>query len=139
MYSIRVHGNTKRAPINRFTFAEISYAVNFIKNYAQLHGILLPGRIPGYKSTDIQLLPSSCTRQSIWELYVAQSESLQIRAASRPYFFTLWKETLPHIVICRPMSDLCWVCQKNATAIIRASNTPDAEKSQVTNYNNCTG
>ena len=30
------------------------------------------------------------------------------------------------------MSDLCWVCQQNSMAIMRAANTPEAEKSQVT-------
>ena len=29
------------------------------------------------------------------------------------------------------MSDLCWVCQKNASAIMRAANRPDTEKSDV--------
>ena len=29
------------------------------------------------------------------------------------------------------MSDLCWVCQKNNMAIMRAANTPEVEKSQV--------
>ena len=30
------------------------------------------------------------------------------------------------------MSDLCWVCQQNSVAIIRAANTAEEEKSQVT-------
>ena len=29
------------------------------------------------------------------------------------------------------MSDLCWVCEKNSTAIMRASNRPESEKSEV--------
>jgi len=31
------------------------------------------------------------------------------------------------------MSDLCWVCQKNSVAIMRAANRPDTAKSEV-NY-----
>ena len=37
----------------------------------------------------------------------------------------------PHVMVMKPMSDLCCVCQKNSMAIMRAANTPDAEKSQV--------
>ena len=31
--------------------------------------MVLPGRVPGYKSSDIQLLPSSTTKHQVWELY----------------------------------------------------------------------
>lgn len=31
----------------------------------------------------------------------------------------------------KPMSDLCWVCQQNSAAIMRAANTPEAVKSEV--------
>ena len=31
----------------------------------------------------------------------------------------------------KPMSDLCWQCQQNSTAILRAANHPDAEKSDA--------
>ena len=30
----------------------------------------------------------------------------------------------------KPMSNLCWVCQQNSMAIMRAANTPEAEKTQ---------
>ena len=106
-------------------------AITFIKNYALAHAILLPGRIPGYKSTSIQLLPSSSTKSSIWLQYCNEAEAQGIRAASRSHFTTLWKQLVPHITICRPMSDLCWVCQQNSNAIIRAANKPEAEKSEV--------
>ena len=32
------------------------------------------------------------------------------------------------------MTDLCWVCQQNSTAIMRAANTPTEEKSEVNLY-----
>ena len=31
--------------------------------------MVLPGQIPGYKSADIQLLPSNTTKCHVWELY----------------------------------------------------------------------
>ena len=59
----RVHGNTAHAPKNALKFDEIKNLVSFINNYAEKHAILLPGRIPGYKSDRIQLLPSSTTKK----------------------------------------------------------------------------
>ena len=34
--------------------------------------------------------------------------------------------------VMNPMSDLCWVYQQNSVAIMRAANTPETKKSQVT-------
>ena len=42
---------------------EVKSLLTFISNYAEKHVILLPGRIPGYKRDDIQLLPSSTTKK----------------------------------------------------------------------------
>ena len=59
----RVHGNTKHACKHALKFDEIKNLVTFIGNYAEKHAILLPGRIPGYKKDNIQLLPSSTTKK----------------------------------------------------------------------------
>ena len=61
----RVHGNTNRLPHNALTFVEIKNVVRFINSYADIHAILLPGRIPGFKRDDLQLLPSSTTKKVI--------------------------------------------------------------------------
>lgn len=95
------------------------------------NAMLLPGRIPGYKSSDIKLLPSSTTKRSIWELYVESAASGLLRPVGYSTFTRLWRQLLPHIVIMKPMSDLCWICQQNSTAITRAANRPEEEKSAV--------
>ena len=59
----RVHGNTKHKPKHALNFDEIKNLVTFLHNYAEKNAILLPGRIPGYKRDDIQLLPSSTTKK----------------------------------------------------------------------------
>ena len=59
----RTHGNTKHKPKHSLKFDEIKNLVTFIQNHAEKHAILLPGRIPGYKSDKIQLLPSSTTKK----------------------------------------------------------------------------
>ena len=90
--------------------------------------MVLPGRVPGYKSSDIQLLPSSTTKHQVWQLYqqAVGEESL------RPVIYaTFTSQLLPHMVVMKPMSDLCWMCQKNSTAITRSSNRPEEEKTLV--------
>ena len=67
--SPRMHGNTKRLPANTTSFADIQQVVNFITTYAEAHAILLPGQIPGYKRSDLQLLPSTATKHNVWLLY----------------------------------------------------------------------
>ena len=59
----RRHGNVKRLPSNTLTFRETENLVKFVRSYAASNAILLPGRIPGYKRDDLQLLPSSTTKK----------------------------------------------------------------------------
>ena len=59
----RQHGNTRRLPKHAMKLDEVKNFVTFVTNYAEKNAILLPGRIPGYKQDDIQLLPSSTTKK----------------------------------------------------------------------------
>ena len=124
----RVHGNVRRLPHHALTMEATQLVVNFITTYAEEHAILLPGRVPGYKRTDVQLLPTSTTKKAVWLLFQASSGSTCVAYTT---FCRLWRQLLPHVLITKPMADLCWVCQKNATAVMRSANKPDADKSQV--------
>ena len=46
-------------------------------------------------------------------------------------FRRLWRSLLPSVVVMKPMTDLCWQCHKNSTAILRTSNNADAVKSKA--------
>ena len=121
-------------PRHALRLADIQYVVTFITNYAEDHAILLPGRIPGYKRDDVILLPSSTTKKAVWEFYHIAAESasdVRSRAVGYSSFCSLWEQILPHIIVCKPMSDLCWTCQQNSTMIMRAHNRPEGEKSDV--------
>ena len=131
----RVHGNTRRTPKHALSFEEVKQVVSFVTNYAEEHAIQLPGRIPGYKRSDLQLLPCSTTRRSVWHKYCHATTSLpDIRAVSYPSFCSLWQQLLPSILPTRPMTDLCAVCHDRAILISRSSNLSEAAKSQVHNY-----
>ena len=93
--------------------------------------MLLPGQVPGYKDSDVKLLPSSTTKHAIWELYLQAAATSLMRAVAYSTFTQLWRQVLPNIVVMKPMSDLCWLCQQNSTAIMCSANQPEEEKSTV--------
>lgn len=135
----RRHGNTRRLPANTVSFVDKQRVVEFLHTYAEANAILLPGRIPGYKRTDVQLLPCSTTKRYVWQQYCASLLSLSSSYHQMAYssFCTIWRQVVPQVLITRPMSDLCWICQSNSTAIMRASNQPEELKSQVRVAHTC--
>ena len=56
-----------RAPKHALTDKELQHVTDFIENYARVHAILLPGRIPGLKDEKAMLLPSS-NAMCIWNM-----------------------------------------------------------------------
>ena len=67
----------------------------------------------------------------VWTQYAMCSAEARIRAAAYTTFLKYWRELAPHILVMKPMTDLCWVCQKNSAAIMKAKNTSDELKSEV--------
>ena len=100
-------------------------------NYAEQHSLLLPGRIPGYSRSDIKLLPSSVSKRGIWKVYQTAATSDDIRDVGYSTFTSLWRSLLPSIILMKPMTDLCWKCQKASTAIQRSANLSEEEKSEA--------
>ena len=102
-------------PHNRTKLSDIKLVVHYILNYAEGHAILLPGRVPGFKRDDIQLLLSAVTKRAVWVAYceaTAQCEGAVVVCYS--LFCQLWRQLTPQVVVSKPMSDLCWTCQKNS-------------------------
>ena len=129
----RCHGNTRRLPANTIAFTDTQRVVVFLHTYAEANAILLPGRIPGYKRIDVQLLPSSTTKRQVWQQYSTSLQGLSTTHHQVAYstFCSIWRRVVPQIMVTKPMSDLCWICQKNSTAIMRAVNQPEEQKSAV--------
>lgn len=126
----RKHRNTSKPWVNAFDPSVVRQTTAFIINYAETHGLVLLGRIPGYKRSDLQLLPSSTSKRQVWLQYCAAAEpGTKIVAYST--FCAFWHEYLPQVMVTKPMTDLCGVCHKNSTLLIRHSNRSVEEKSQV--------
>lgn len=127
----RVHGNTGKIPHNTLSLHVTEFVVRFLLNYTEQNGLLLPGRVPGYSRSDIKLLPSSVSKRGIWKFYHSATATHEdtIRSVSYSTFCRTWRNLLPSIILMKPMSDLCWQCQQNSTAILRSANMPETEKS----------
>lgn len=127
----RVHGNVKRIPKHALSLQSTEYILRFLHSYAEQHALLLPGWIPGYTRTDIQLLPSSESKRAVWRVYCEAAGVSTIHPVAYSTFCYIWRSLVPSIVVMKPRSDLFWQCQQNSTAITRSANSPDSEKSVV--------
>ena len=125
----RVHGNTNMRPKHALSFSSTEYVVRFLFSYAEQHALLLPGRVPGYSRDDLQLLPSSTSKWSVWKVYheAAEAEGT-IHPVAYTTFCYLWRTLVPSVVVMKPRSDLCWQCQQNSAAIVHMANGSEAEK-----------
>jgi hypothetical protein len=65
--------NNKRS----IQFEAIKYVCDFLKISSEKHALVLPGRVPGYKATDICLLPSSETKEKVYKEYCASLALLE--------------------------------------------------------------
>lgn len=129
--SPRIHGNKGKQPKHTLKVDDIERVVVFIHNYAEENAILLPGRIPGYKRDDLKLLPSSVSKAGIHKLYSDSCAASGHRAAGERTFYRLWQQYVPNVLPMKPMSDLCWTCQKNSALLLKASTKGLEEKTEA--------
>ena len=81
----------------------------------------------------MKLLPSSTsTKKAVYLEYVKANAAETDRLPSISAFNRIWQKYLPNIIITKPMTDLCWICQKNSRAIVRSANNLE-KQSEVSN------
>ncbi|XDV33088.1 hypothetical protein PO909_003653 [Leuciscus waleckii] len=127
----RIHGNKGRLPKHALEVDDIKRVVTFIHNYDEENAVLLPGRIPGYKRDDLKLLPSSISKVAIHKLFNDSCETSGHRALSERTFYHLWRQYVPNVLPMKPMSDLCWTCQKNSDLLLKAPKKDLDEKTEA--------
>ena len=128
----RVHGNKGRKPKHACQYEDITRVVDFIKTYADVHAVPLPGRLPKHQDYRVMKLPSDVNKKSVYSAYHSGLEMVdrQIRIVSYRQFCRLWQNLVPFVTTMKPSSDLCMVCQENISAIMRSSNMPEENKSE---------
>ena len=97
--TLRIHGNKKRLPSSAFSSETIERVVKFILNVAEEQALLLPGRVPGFKRTDVRLLPSVLTKHSLWKTYTEISASQGQLHVGYSKFCDIWNQLCPFVLI----------------------------------------
>ena len=106
--------------------------IAFIRNYAEVHAILLPGRIPGLKDYEkTKLLPCNTSKRQLYLEYAESCKAMSVRACAETTFLELWRRYLPYIRRGKPMTDLCITCKENSARIIRSSNLSTERLTEV--------
>ena len=124
-------------PVEYHIHMTLNYACTYIPlldlphQLLRNHGLLLPGRVPGYSRSDIKLLPSSVSKRGIWRVYSEGMSEAGNRAAAYRTFCRQWKELLPSLVVTKPLSDLCWM-HRNAHSKRECTFSPPPLHSRVT-------
>lgn len=127
-----MHGNVKRRPWNAATFAEKEQAITFIKNFAEVHALPLPGWMPAFYDYNIMLLPTEVSKASVHRDYVKVTSQQGMRCFGYREFCRVWSEVLPFIRVMPPADDLCQICQDNSTLILKAANLSEDEETKAT-------
>ena len=124
----RRHGNLGRSPKHALSLAQTQSIVLFLCNFASVHALPLPGRVPGNFDERYVLLPSDMSKRFVYRKY-EEACSLE-KCVSRRKFETIWSETVPFIVTAKPSTDLCFTCQQNSRLIMKSANLPEHLKSE---------
>ena len=74
----------------------------------------------------------------MWVEYKLSADESGVKAAAYTTFCSLWQKLIPQVMVMKPMSEPCWICQKNSMAIQRAANTPESDMTDVKLTHHCT-
>ena len=128
------HGNAGKKPANACRMEDAEKVVTFLRNYAENNALVLPGKTKGVRTSNSRtmLLPSWESKKEIHQKYVkcTQLQNSTSRVLKLSAFVSIWKAALPNIMIQRPRSDLCVVCQKNTMKMSQMANLDDDVKEE---------
>ena len=106
----------RRGSQKTISYEQSQNFAQFMKNYLEQYSLVLPGRLAGISRSATEVLPSHLTKQAVYGTYKTALPSDQT-PLSEASFKRLWKLLYPTVAICKPMSDLCWTCQRNNAVI----------------------
>ncbi|CAG8491813.1 17164_t:CDS:2 [Racocetra fulgida] len=92
----------------RYNYNALLY---FINNYAEIHGLLLPGCHVHQDAYQTIYFPTADTKRKIYNLYIDSVVNFDDAKMDESTFCHLWDIYIPEIQIMSPQSDLCEVCQ----------------------------
>jgi len=112
------HGNTGKKPKHACSGDAIETVLNFIANFAAIHGLPDPGRdLRAGKGKLIIYLPTIMNYMAIHRIYRRSMEGSNGLAVEYHTFRRLWVNNFPHIVFSKTKSDLCMTCEEHKKQI----------------------
>lgn len=123
------HKNQKVTPKHSISQEDAEHVIFFIRNYAEDAALFMPGRLANQRNI-VKLLPSSDTKQNLFLKYKQAAEESNKRALGLSSFKNVWNHFCSDVVIMRPRTDLCAICQKSTEAHsnLRGSSEEDKEE-----------
>ncbi len=130
-----VHESHKLTPKNAASLDQIKDIVSFLKRYAELNAIFLPGRYPNQKNFSVKLLPSCDNRSVIYRKYEENCLAANKNPMGISTFNKTWTTFCGDILTMKPKNDLCEICQRNYTTHAKIASTfqTDAAKLELIN------
>lgn len=115
----RTHGNTGKTPKNKNRIEvnyDLAYEIQeFLKNYANIHGIPSPGRNFAKFTMPVVFLPTSFSYSSVhrdYEQAYKDKHGSEAHVIGKTAFINVWKSVIPSLQFMSPKSDLCETCEK---------------------------
>ena len=107
----REHGNKGRLPPNAFSFATVQHIVDFISNYARVHGLPQPAAGRGRAEAAPIYLSASEGYNTVHQKYIEACVTAGLPAAKYHAFRSIWLSCIPHIKFMTPRTDVCHYCE----------------------------
>ncbi|KAH3891504.1 hypothetical protein DPMN_015608 [Dreissena polymorpha] len=125
----RVHGLKGKQPANSLSYSDKEHIQEFLCKYASDNALPLPGRLPNFRKFGVLLLPSDKCMADIHSLYQKTATESGLRNVSLSTFTRIWRQLCPHIVLSKPMTDLCQKCQQFSNKLLCSGSMDEEEKS----------
>ena len=127
-----VHGNVGKSPAIVYPFEIVMECVQFIKNYAEVHGLPQPSALRGRADTPPTYLPASQNFKVVHGCYVkaAMERDPSQRIMQYRSFVDVWHKCIPEVQFMTPRTDVCSICEKFRCNIKAA--TSEEEKLSTT-------
>ena len=103
------HGTKGKTSHKAMPVEEVRMVVSYIRSYAGVHGIPQPAAPRGRAKTPPIYLPASCSKKAI---FLSLQEAEGAPRISYEKFRLLWKSHCSDVIVQKPHSDVCAVCDK---------------------------
>lgn len=127
------HGNTG-VPVQHIASEGCARVIKFITAFSEQNSLVLPGRLPTYRlHKDLHLLPCTMNKSFLYSQYMAACGENNWESVSRPTWYRLWLEHCGNIVVQKPKTDMCAVCQRLVISLGRMQGLSETEKAERIN------